>query len=488
MKSRRVTAEKDIRIAAFEQQAKQDKLLVRLYLACNPSKHEWRVTEIVEDRLTELGVNFSVDSYGQIYRFIKNTPLLAAHMDSVIYHPVKNVIFERGTGIYKGEDGTIGGDDKNGVYILLKLIEKYKNKFSFIFSCNEESGGYIGELLKDKSTEVSQCTYGMIPDRRGCFDLIAEKNDYCTPVFETELLKHVGPLGFASESGSFSDCNKMKEYMSCANFSCGYFNPHSVDDYSLFHSINNTFKAMETCVLNIKGKFEKPAKPELVVTKYQSTYMQSDFPSTRVLGREKAMLPKFTVDSIKMDYCFNCQKPLLATEHYATEEFRYGSQSTTLRCKLCSGFVTDYYYCIPEDRTEIENKKLFKRITVPKKLILSGEFITKMHLTWAIGFGMNQAKPRYVDYDKINKFIGRDNRAKERIVMHSKSEFCLMLIANIECDNNIFEWRVICRHGKRNLDTRFANYEDAGDIFFQIRSEFFEHTYPLEENFKLNHA
>jgi len=38
---------------------------------------------------------------------------------------------------------------------------------------------------------VEQCTYGIIPDRKGDSDLICSKNDYGTEDFEKEILKHL---------------------------------------------------------------------------------------------------------------------------------------------------------------------------------------------------------------------------------------------------------------------------------------------------------
>ena len=52
-------------------------------------------------------------------------------------------------------NGNIGADDKNGIYICLKLIEKYGNDINFIFSECEEIGGHIDKIL-DKIVNLNK--------------------------------------------------------------------------------------------------------------------------------------------------------------------------------------------------------------------------------------------------------------------------------------------------------------------------------------------
>ena len=51
--------------------------------------------------------------------------LLVAHLDTVHKHQPEDIYFDSEQGVMWSPDG-IGGDDRCGVYIILRLLKKYK--------------------------------------------------------------------------------------------------------------------------------------------------------------------------------------------------------------------------------------------------------------------------------------------------------------------------------------------------------------------------
>ena len=152
-------------------------------------------SDYVKEFLTSIEVAFETDSYGNIYYLDhENAPLLSAHMDTVR----KDDDFCIGAFLTEDEDerifsgGILGGDDKCGVYIILKALKEGK-KVNFIFSRDEEIGCLgIKALLKPNWVENKEladkirnnCLWCLVLDRRGNSDIICTKNSYGTLDFE----------------------------------------------------------------------------------------------------------------------------------------------------------------------------------------------------------------------------------------------------------------------------------------------------------------
>jgi len=239
------------------------KLLKKLYLIHSPSRSELRMSRFIQRTLIKMGIqDFNVDSNNQIYRLIPDTPLISAHMDQVpMSKKLKNVetVRKKGRTIIVG-DGNLGADDKNGVWILLKILEKMKNKISFIFSTEEEVGGNIRELLKDNEKIVKKLKYAIVFDRRNSGDIIGTLNYYCTEKFQDKLKEIGKKYKFKSARGTVSDANPISEYISCVNLSCGYYEPHTNKEYTVFEELINSLKFGIDILKNINIKFDKPEK------------------------------------------------------------------------------------------------------------------------------------------------------------------------------------------------------------------------------------
>ena len=225
--------------------------------------------EYVKEFLKSINVTFNVDAYGNIYYLDnENVPLLSAHMDTVR----KEADFCIGAFLAESDSdkissgGILGGDDKCGVYIILKVLEEGK-KVNFIFSKDEEIGCLgIKALLKPKNVENKEltdkirnnCLYCLVLDRRGNSDIICYENNYGTLEFETKLkeVSDAGGLDYKPARGACSDANTIREFISTANLSVGYFNPHSQGEYIVKADLEKAYDYTTIIIDTVTDKFK----------------------------------------------------------------------------------------------------------------------------------------------------------------------------------------------------------------------------------------
>lgn len=143
--------------------------------------------------------------------------LLVAHLDTVYSKPPKkiNVI----NNYIQSPDG-IGGDDRCGVYIILKLLEKGLRP-SVLFTTDEEIGG-IGASEFTLDVDNLDVNFILQLDRRGKNDVVRYDDD------NLDLTKFIETFGFKENYGTFSDISIIAPHycISAVNLSCGYFNEH----------------------------------------------------------------------------------------------------------------------------------------------------------------------------------------------------------------------------------------------------------------------
>lgn len=213
----------------------QLELLKSLYLAFSPTRREKEVAEIVQNELSKMLIPFSTQKL-QTYRFVRGQPIFAAHMDQVGTYRLKELYIHRNC-IFG--DGNLGADDKNGVWILLQVLKKFPN-ISFIFSTGEESGFEIDEVLEKHKEELEDISYGLVFDRRNSGDIVGWFNNYCNKDFETDIEDLGKQYGYEPAHGTLSDCDQLSRFkIPCVNLSCGYYNPHTEDEFTDLNELEN---------------------------------------------------------------------------------------------------------------------------------------------------------------------------------------------------------------------------------------------------------
>ena len=120
------------------------KLLKQLYWINSPSHSEQGMSGFIRSILHSQGIKFETDEFYQIFS-LKNPdkPILCAHIDQVGDEPITTLIETKDT--ITG-DLNIGADDKNGIWIILKLLEKDPD-LNFIFSTADLSSEDLSELV-----------------------------------------------------------------------------------------------------------------------------------------------------------------------------------------------------------------------------------------------------------------------------------------------------------------------------------------------------
>lgn len=226
----------------------------------------------VQKYLQDWNKKLQKDEVGNLYLINPSTPLVCAHMDTVRdaddAKKVDTIMYKTATfewdekkfTIIEWDDMILGADDRAWVAIAMELYEKYWDQVSLLFTIGEESGGVGSSHFCSQHEEmVEQCTYGIIPDRKGDSDLICSKNDYGTEDFEKEILKHLWLFGFESVRWVWSDADKISRVINCFNISVGYYNQHTCKEYLIPDEMEHTLKAL--CYL-IEHYNESLPKPE----------------------------------------------------------------------------------------------------------------------------------------------------------------------------------------------------------------------------------
>lgn len=220
-------------------------LLYNLYKIHSPSGLEYNMTKFIMSELDKFGVAYKVDTKGQIYSFTDKSVLFSAHIDQVIYSSPCTFVDFSDINHVKGYDClhnrcNLGADDKNGVYILLKLLNKFKNNISFIFSTEEEMGGNIKFILDKNYIDIYSIKYAIILDRKGSHDIIGYMNNYCDLDFDSIMCTVGYYFGYTTTDGFISDANVISNYINCVNISVGYYNNHTRNEYSSLTDITNS--------------------------------------------------------------------------------------------------------------------------------------------------------------------------------------------------------------------------------------------------------
>lgn len=172
---------------------------------------------------------------------------LTAHMDTTpnVEYGKRKVVkdfYEKttkdGKHIISSPEG-IGGDDRCGVYMILKILETTTLRPSIVF-CEDEEIGCVGSEKFSKSKFINDLEdmYFIIElDRRGSKDIVFYDDD------NEEFHKFVKEVtNYNIEIGSCSDisniCPECKR--SGVNLSCGYYNEHHYYEYVILEEMENT--------------------------------------------------------------------------------------------------------------------------------------------------------------------------------------------------------------------------------------------------------
>lgn len=268
------------------------KLLKNLYEISSPSGREKQMIRFITGWLKKRGIRYRVDPFGNIYAVKGNSktyPCIVAHTDEV--HGIRSRDYEvvslRDEIVFgydsknKRFTGT-GADDKNGIWVCLKCLEEFEC-IKCVFFAGEETG-CTGSRMADMGF-FGDCRYVLECDRKGSGDLVTSISgvELCSDRFLNDI--DAMSYGYRPVSGLMTDVLILKEMgieVSCANISCGYYEPHTDKEYTVISDLENCLRFVQSIIRNCTQVY--PHLYEPVVYCGSTDYDPMDCYSNRIFN------------------------------------------------------------------------------------------------------------------------------------------------------------------------------------------------------------
>ena len=267
--------------------------------------------------------------------------LLVAHCDIVHKNPPETIVYDPRQRIMWSPSG-IGGDDRCGVYAILKICEEMKP--CVLFTTEEEKDG-IGVRKFTEDILKLPIKFIIEIDRRGNNQVVFYD---CG---NEEFQKYILGFGFDLNYGSYSDVSTLSTKYDIAgcNLSAGYYNEHRETEHIYIDHLENTIAKVKEILKDEKNHKFWDCQEKVYTRKYTGYYhyyddMYDDYYYYKTEKKEKKAVkeieePKETETEDDFDYS-QVYKEILEME----EDFY----------SLTRGEWYDkYHYKKPKDVTEI---------------------------------------------------------------------------------------------------------------------------------------
>ena len=176
-------------------------------------------------------------------------PCVVAHTDTVhdIYKGYK--VYEVEGNFVAFDSATMqqvgtGGDDKVGLWVCLEMLRSYDN-IKICFFAQEEIG-CVGSTMADAKF-FDDVGYVFECDRKGNSDFVQTSSGVKMfgKKFKKAITKTLTEYNYKITDGGLTDVHEIAQIanIACANMSCGYYNPHSKQEFV------NIDDAVHTCRL-----------------------------------------------------------------------------------------------------------------------------------------------------------------------------------------------------------------------------------------------
>lgn len=174
--------------------------------------------------------------------------MLVAHMDTVHRQPVDRICYSTDGQVMMSPEG-IGGDDRAGIYMILRIIQQAK--CHVLFCEDEETGGQGARKFTHRSIQPD-INYIIEMDRRGSNDAVFY--GCCN----REFTDYICSFGFEEATGSFSDISVIAPYLEVAavNISAGYYQEHRLNEYVRLDQMEENAERILEIVQTATERFE----------------------------------------------------------------------------------------------------------------------------------------------------------------------------------------------------------------------------------------
>lgn len=231
-------------------------LLKKLFCIHSKSGREGKIRKFIWNWIKQNvpGAKIVCDKPGNLYVTkgkSETYPCIVAHMDQVQERHSKDFIAYEAEGIIIGfspkrkEQQGLGADDKVGLWIGLMCLQKFDClKLAFFV---EEEVGCRGSDKADMDF-FNDCRFVIEPDRREHEDLITQIG--WTSLCSDDFLKDIGykKFGYKETDGMMTDIETLKDNglaVSCINLSCGYYKPHTEQEFVYKPAVSNCLAFVE---------------------------------------------------------------------------------------------------------------------------------------------------------------------------------------------------------------------------------------------------
>lgn len=320
-------------------------LLKKLYTIYAPSGKEKRMREFIR-KYVKANIPDAVaceDAAGNLYISRGNSetyPCVVAHLDQVqrlhsrdfTAVETRDIIF--GYSPSRRRQEGLGADDKNGIWIALKCLKRYKvMKVAFFV---EEEVGCVGSGAADLDF-FTDCRFVIEPDRRGYGDLITQigHGQLCSDGFLADIAPE--RFGYKATEGLMTDIEALRDggmALSCVNLSCGYYEPHTDREFTVKKDLVNCLAfvqdIIETCTKTYPCECEEFYEyPYLSFETEDMLYdiMQAhpDFSAEDAWDVYQTNFPKFTRENFLAVY--DEYRLAFGFEDLTEEEFDYSGEN-----------------------------------------------------------------------------------------------------------------------------------------------------------------
>lgn len=201
----------------------------------------------LKSHLSQNGYN-PISRDGFLYAEGELPVLLVAHLDTVHKEPVRDIVYRKGGREIWSPQG-IGGDDRCGVYMILKIINELRCHVLF---CEDEECGGIGADKFVASGIIPNVNFIVEMDRRGSNDAVFYDCD------NPEFTDFITSFGFVEDWGTFSDISTIAPALGVAavNISAGYYHEHTLTEYVDIEATRQNAERIKEVVRVANCKYE----------------------------------------------------------------------------------------------------------------------------------------------------------------------------------------------------------------------------------------
>ena len=258
--------------------------LVKLYsfYSVHNTDDEKSICDWLVNRLTDLGVKDIQRKDNTIWHFKDgNRVLLSAHLDQVATNGPVAHLYKDSKGIIKGynkdwQRTSLGADDKNGIWCILKLIED-EFDIDFIISEGEEVG-CVGILSIEEHIKDSTADIAIVIDRKGNTDILkgGGSDVYCDTLAGVlrNYWNSYEDNSYVVTTGSISDTKVICKHIESVNLCANYEGAHTKNETTDFNALQNTLSNLEMLLTEIMSEVfvYYPTPPDVYVKKEVSYY------------------------------------------------------------------------------------------------------------------------------------------------------------------------------------------------------------------------